>query len=59
MNKFEKIASIFVIIVATLAILSFIYLCFVGEFQTRWIITMLFCIFLIVTNVIDIRNRWK
>jgi len=58
MTKFEKFASIFTIVVASLAIISFIYLTIVGEFKIKWLITTLFGIFLIVTNVIDIKRRW-
>jgi len=58
MSKFEKFASIFVIVVSTLAIISFIILCINGEFEIRFLITTVFCIFLIITNVIDLKKRW-
>ena len=53
----NKTASIIVIVIASLALISFIYLSFIGEFEFRWLITALFSIFLIIFNVIELRNR--
>ena len=52
----NKVFSIITIIIAALGLIAFGILYFSGSFEYRWIITAIFCVFLIVINVIDIRN---
>ena len=56
-GKWFLIAAIISLLLGVLGIFSFVILIISGQFEPRWIMTLVFAVFLVITGIIQIINR--